>query len=677
MYQLWLDEFNILDKEREIKYIADNFPDMKTLNIDFQEFKTNDLKDVILSSPQMCIRVGEAAIRSLLEPDQKSIINLRIMNLFQADQYMIKDFRSENLSKFIEMREVNVTWASDVRPKLLVAHFTCSSCGFRQEIEQDPLHYSEPLECPKDDGGCGKRAGSTTFRLLIENSLKIDSQKLELEDPHELTEGRDQPKRIICNLSDDLVGLVRVGDRISVTGVLKSKIVKEKGTRVTVLQTYFQGNHVTIRDKIDYDDISEEDLEQVEYIRTHNPMKLFKESLAPNIYGYDHIKTFMGLQFSGGVRRILPDGSYQRGDIHGLLVGDPSTAKSQLAKAASRKHPRSIYTSGKGSSAAGITAAVVKRSDIEGRWGIEAGTMVLADQGLHITDEMDKMAKEDASAMNDALEIQQVVIAKAGLHGTLPSRCANLGCANPKLGRYKPGIPASAQIDMDPSLLSRHLVFVIMDTPNKDTDEKIAERILLNRWGNDEDITPPIPDRIWHIYWYMIQPINPKGAIDKVKKIIKEYVNIRQEGLVHEAEHGGQATLNITARQLEDISRLAEASARLRMDEVVDANDVKLAIEIAQKSSQDLTGVKEGWGDQSAVYKVKSKTDKTEFMKDLIYEIQNNVENLGAGAAKLDILDRMNAEGFEWDERTLEKYLKRALDEGMIIEKSVDYFVTI
>lgn len=675
IYQMWLDGFNSLDKEKDIHTIADQFPNERTLNIDFQELEI-ELQDALLEDPDKAIRVGESAIRSLFNPDQKGYINLRILNLYQGEHRMIKDLRSEDQGKMKELHEINVTFVSDIRPKILTALFSCTSCGFKQKIEQDALKFTEPLECPKDDGGCGKRAGSTTFKFSLKDSLLIDSQKIEFEDPNEMIEGKEQPKRIVAHLEDDLVGQVVVGDRISAVSIVCGKLMREDKGKSVLLQPYLRVNHIAVRDKINLENVTDEEMKLVEWIKDNNPLHLLKQSIGPHIYGYDHVKTAMGLSWSGGVPIYFPDGSYSRGDIHLLLVGDPSTAKSQLAKALAKLHPRSIFTSGRGNSAAGLTAAVIQRKDVDNRFGVEAGTMVLADEGMHFTDEMDKMRPEDRSSMHDALEAQQITIAKAGVYATMMTRCANIGCANPKSGRYKSGIPASAQIDIEPPILSRHLVFAIMDQPDKDIDEKIAEKILNNRWGDESKITPPIPARIWHIYWYMIRPVKPKGAMDQILKVIHNYTDIRMEGLKEEIEKGGNVTRNITARQLEDIARLAEASARLRMDENIDMNDIDLAIELVKKASQDMTGVKEGWGDQSVTWQVKSKTDKVEFMCKLINDITVN-DKMNTGASKLEILEAMVEAGFEWTESDLNKYLKKAKDNDLIFEPSTDYFMTL
>jgi len=191
-----------------------------------------------------------------------------------------------------------------------------------------------------------------------------------------------------------------------------------------------------------------------------------KRSIAPSIYGYDEVKEALALQLFSGVSKGLPDGTRIRGDIHILLVGDPGIAKSQLLRYISKLSPRGIYTSGKSSTSAGLTATAVKDELGDGRWTIEAGALVLADKGIACIDEMDKMRSEDRSALHEAMEQQTISVAKAGVMATLKSRCALLAAANPKFGRFDKFEGIAQQINLSPALMSRFdLIFVLTDEP--------------------------------------------------------------------------------------------------------------------------------------------------------------------------------------------------------------------
>jgi replicative DNA helicase Mcm len=191
-----------------------------------------------------------------------------------------------------------------------------------------------------------------------------------------------------------------------------------------------------------------------------------RKSIAPSIYGYEDVKEALGLQLVSGFEKNLPDGARIRGDIHILLVGDPGIAKSQLLRYMIKISPRGIYTSGKSSTSAGLTATAVKDELGDGRWTIEAGALVLADKGIAAIDEMDKMNNEDKSALHEAMEQQTISVAKAGVMATLKSRCSLLAAANPKLGRFDKYEPIAPQINLTPALMSRFdLIFVLTDDP--------------------------------------------------------------------------------------------------------------------------------------------------------------------------------------------------------------------
>jgi len=217
-------------------------------------------------------------------------------------------------------------------------------------------------------------------------------------------------------------------------------------------------------------DITGEDKEEI--VRLSSSEGIYEKmvaSIAPSIYGYDQEKLSMILQLFSGVTKQLPDGSRIRGDLHMLLIGDPGTGKSQMLAYIENIAPRAVYTSGKGSSSAGLTAAAVRDDFGDGQqWSLEAGALVLADRGIAAIDELDKMRPEDRSAMHEALEQQKISVSKAGINATLKSRCSLLGAANPKYGRFDQYEPISEQIDLEPALISRFdLIFTVTDTPTR------------------------------------------------------------------------------------------------------------------------------------------------------------------------------------------------------------------
>jgi len=689
IYQLWLDFFALRNLATRVRYIADSHPEKRSLEVDFSDiFNANgDLAETLLDQPEMVIRVGESAINSLLEPDQKVAINLRVRDLYRRQWISIRDLRAENLSKFIALEGI-IRKATEVRPKLLMGVFSCTSCGFKQELLQDTFHFTEPLECPKDDGGCGKRAGSTTFKFIVHDSLFIDSQKIEIQETPEGLRGGDQPQRIAIFLEDDLCGRVSPGDKITLTGILKAKQRKEGQVKGTVFDIFLQGNCIEPNDQVfDEMNLTEEDISKARMMaKDPEIFKKIVRSIAPSIFRLDHIKEALALQLFGGVGKEYPDGSKGRGDIHILLVGDPGTAKSQLLTYMARLAPRGIFTSGKSASAAGLTAAVVKDDFGEGRYTLEAGVMVLADRGLACIDELDKMTESDRSAMHEAMEQQTVSIAKAGIQSTLQSRCSVLGAANPKQGRFRQGEGKHDQINLPPPLKSRFdLIFTMTDEPDNKRDRELARAVIkhhrigeifsLSKTGDrtydtmmeagDNEIDeakPAIESELLRKYVaYSKRVCFPILSDEAMEEIIDFYVSLRERSA---GPMGDSGRIALTARQLEALIRLAEASARIRLSDIVTSADSKTAIRMMENSLKDVAMTESGDFDIDGIMGSGFKNQK-----DMMYEIINIIRENKAKDGRItrkDLVERAIERNIS--EMDLDKYLKKLQDEGAIFE---------
>lgn len=298
-------------------------------------------------------------------------------------------------------------------------------------------------------------------------------------------------------------------------------------------------------------------------------------SIAPSIYGHEKIKEALVLQMMGGVRKKRDDGLITRGDIHVLLVGDPGAAKSQLLKRITNVAPKARYVTGKGASGTGLTASVVKDEFLQG-WSLEAGALVLANKGHCMIDELDKMSKEDTWAMHEALEQQSVTISKANIQASLRCETTILAAANPKFGRFDPYDTVAAQINLPPTLINRFdLIFPVKDLPDEKKDEKLA-RFILELHKDTDSIQPDIPTVLLRKYVaFARQNIFPKltqSAIDELKEY---FLRMRAS-----ASGEGVKSIPISARQLEGLIRLSEASARLRLAEKVTKRDAQHAIEL-------------------------------------------------------------------------------------------------
>jgi replicative DNA helicase Mcm len=303
-------------------------------------------------------------------------------------------------------------------------------------------------------------------------------------------------------------------------------------------------------------------------------------SLAPSIYGYDHIKESIMYLLFGGVPKNLPDITI-RGEMNALLIGDPGTAKSQLLQYVARIAPRGLYTSGRGTTAAGLTAAVIREKG--GGMSLEAGALVLADKGIACIDEMDKMRPEDRVAIHEAMEQHTVSVAKGGIVATLNARTAILAAANPALGRYEPHRTVAENISLPVTILSRFdLIFVLRDVPNKEADGKMSEHILEMHRKGLSPVEPPIPLDLLRKYISYAKGIKPVLTQEALQRLKDFYLAMRS------ASESEGSPVAITARQLESLVRIAEAKARVALRKEVLSEDAEAAITIMKRSLEEV-----------------------------------------------------------------------------------------
>ena len=456
----------------DIETVALSYPEKRSLYIDYWDIDKADpqLAEMILNQPYKAFFNAEEALKNIdVAVENKLDLHFRVVNLPDTNKIIIRKIRANHLGKFMAIDGL-VKKRTEVRPKLKVGAFQCQKCGAVIRIEQEEDILKEPSECYEDQGGCGR---VSSFKLLTNLSEFIDSQKIEVQENPEGLRGGAQPERISAYLEDDLVGEIAPGDRIVANGILHS-MQRRRGTfRLTSFNKTMDAVSIE-NQELAFEEVEVTEEDEKEILKISKDPKLYekmKTSIAPTIYGMDIEKEALVLQLFGGLAKEMPDGTRMRGDIHTLFVGDPGTAKSQLLVYMSKLAPRSVYASGKASTAAGLTAAAVRDEFGEGQWTLEAGALVLADMGVACIDEIDKMEETDRSSMHQAMEQQEISVAKAGINATLKSRCAILAAANPKLGRFDEFLPIHEQINMPPALLSRFdLIFSILDKPNRTTD---------------------------------------------------------------------------------------------------------------------------------------------------------------------------------------------------------------
>ncbi len=391
----------------ELVELSNYYPERRSLLVKFADMDLYDpdLADMVLESPDVAITAATRALRSIDLPTGVALeeANFRVIKV--PRRLKIRDIRSEDIGKLVCIEGL-VTKATEVRPKIVVAVFECPFCHHVFSLEQSGREFKEPTECDQESGGCGRKIQH--FKLLVEQCKFANAQKIRLQESPEELRGGELPQVIDVHLEDDLTGVVSPGDRVIITGILRSYQRSSKFGKTPFFDIYLEGNSLEQKEE-EFEEIkiTEEDERRIMELKNQPDIydKLIK-SIAPSIYGYEEIKEAMVLQLFAGVSKELPDETRIRGDIHVLLVGDPGVAKSQLLTYLVKLAPRGLYTGGKSSTSAGLTAAAVKDEFGEGRWTLEAGALVLADKGIAAVDEIDKMRKEDRDALHEAMEQQ-------------------------------------------------------------------------------------------------------------------------------------------------------------------------------------------------------------------------------------------------------------------------------
>jgi replicative DNA helicase Mcm len=486
-----------------------------------------------------------------------------------TDKLSLRKIASQYLDKLVAVQGM-VVRTSEIKPFAVRAAFKCRKGGHVTYVEQHGMVLRKPTKCNECDE-------TKNFELDEKKTEFIDYQIIRLQElPEELPPGQ-LPQSIDVELTGDIVGVARPGDRVVVNGIVRAEPeVVGASVRLRVFKSRIEGNYVEVIGKSPETlELSREDEEKIKEIaRYQDAYDRLIRSIAPSIHGYETQKEAILLQIVGSPQRLLPDGTVVRGDINVLMVGDPGTAKSELLKFAARVAPRGLYTSGRGSTAAGLTAAVVKEKG--GMMMLEAGAVVLADQGIAAIDEFDKMRTEDRNALHEAMEQQTVSVAKGGIVATLNARTSILAAANPVLGKYDPYRNITENINLPVPLLTRFdLIFVLRDVPERPKDEKLARFVLeLHRKGGYVE-EPPIPFDLLRKYLTYAKKINPTLTKEAEDKILEYYLQMRSMG--------SENMITVTPRQLEALIRLATARARLLLRDTVTEEDAIKAISLFKR----------------------------------------------------------------------------------------------
>ncbi|KAE9448257.1 hypothetical protein C3L33_19821, partial [Rhododendron williamsianum] len=479
--------------------------------------------------------------------------------------------------------------SSSIIPEIREAMFRCLVCGYYSDpIVVDRGRISEPTVCGKQE--CLAKNSMT----LVHNRCRFaDKQIVRLQEtPDEIPDG-GTPHTVSLLMHDKLVDAGKPGDRVEVTGIYRAMstyidclhIRKTDKSRMQAADLMDTENGSS-RNEEDNPADHEDKVEKLRELSKHPDIyEKLTRSLAPNIWELEDVKKGLLCQLFGGNALTLASGASFRGDINILLVGDPGTSKSQLLTYIHKLSPRGIYTSGRGSSAVGLTAYVAKDPET-GETVLESGALVLSDKGICCIDEFDKMSDSARSMLHEVMEQQTVSIAKAGIIASLNARTSVLACANPSGSRYNPRLSVIDNIHLPPTLLSRFdLIYLILDKADEQTDRRLARHIVALHFENPESSQEDVLDlqTLTEYVSYARNHIHPQLSDEAAEELTRGYVEMRRRG---NFPGSSKKVITATPRQIESLIRLSEALARIRFSELVEKKDVMEAFRLLEVALQ-------------------------------------------------------------------------------------------
>ncbi len=637
--------------------------------IDFDTFKP-DLAKLITDEPDEMFDAFNRAIFNVLyeiHPDyaNETQNNIKVRMGNYTVQKSLREINAEVINKLVGVSGM-VVRSSEVKPLAKKIGYRCLNCGEITEAQLRGLVLKKPIRC----GKCSEKE----LEMDPDTSIFIDFQMVRLQElPEDLPAGH-LPHYLEVTIIGDLVDQCRPGDRILLTGIVRIEQEQlSQQIKTSLFRLRMEGNNIEYlggrtADKdsrtIERLEISNEDEKHIVALaRKNDAYDILISSYAPHVYGHEVIKEVILLLIVGSVTKRLEDGSSRRGDINVLLVGDPGTAKSEMLKFAAKIAPRGLYTSGRGSTAAGLTAAVIR--DKSGIMMLEAGAVVLGDQGLVCIDEFDKIKPEDRSSLHEVMEQQTCSVAKGGIVATLNARTSILAAANPLYGKYDPFKNITENVNLPIPLLTRFdIIYVIRDIPEKEKDHLIASHILELHRDSEKSGQYLIAIDLFSKYLAYSKTMEPKltvEAIDKIRDYYMKMRNVESEGMI-----------TVTPRQLEGLVRLATARSKLLLKDYVDSEDAERAIYLIQTMLETAgVDVNTGRVDLGVLHgKPQSEISKLKLFMEVFNGLSGQDKN---DVEEKNFINELIQTG-RFSEDDAQNFLKKAMQNGQIYERRSGFY---
>ncbi|XP_050214505.1 DNA replication licensing factor MCM5 [Mercurialis annua] len=585
----------------------------KSLLVHFEDLLSFDaeLPSLLRSAPADYLPLFETAACEVLqslrlkeqaesgEMKEPEITEVQILLSSKEDPVSMRYLGAQYISKLVKIAGITIA-ASRVKAKATYVSLVCKNCQSTRQVPCRPGLGGAivPRSCDHIPQANEEACPIDPWMVVPDKSKYVDQQTLKLqENPEDVPTG-ELPRNMLLSVDRHLVQRIVPGTRLTIIGIYSIFQAANSSTShrgaVAIRQPYIRVvgiEEINEASSQGHAAFTQEEVEEFKRFASRTDVyEAICSKIAPSIFGEEQVKKAVACLLFGGSRKNLPDGVKLRGDINVLLLGDPSTAKSQFLKFVEKTAPIAVYTSGKGSSAAGLTASVIRDNSTR-EFYLEGGAMVLADGGVVCIDEFDKMRPEDRVAIHEAMEQQTISIAKAGITTVLNSRTSVLAAANPPSGRYDDLKTAQENIDLQTTILSRFdLIFIVKDKRDYNRDKIIASHIIKIHASADSasaDTRVSNNEENWlkRYLQYCRTECRPRLSESASSRLQNEYVRFRQDMRKQANETGEAAAVPITVRQLEAIIRLSEALAKMKLSHVASEADVVEAVNLFKVST--------------------------------------------------------------------------------------------